>query len=249
MRNPGRRGIGFCLLAAVLFLSLSTLYFYSRGQLFVMAMASVEQPGGVVLIIDPGHGGADGGAVAATGEHESQVNLEIALRLEALAALYGIPVEMTRRTADLDYPPEADTIREKKVADTRARVEMIQSTSYAVVISIHQNTFPGANVAGPQVLFADTSASEDFAKQMQAALGAALQLERSRTPVRVPRDVYIMNHIDCPAILVECGFLSNPGEVALLLSDAYQIRLAVAMLSGFIQSRDILEARYFGGSS
>ena len=246
MKNWGRRGIFLCLLGAILFLGLSTVYFYFTGQRYVMVTGAPLETRALTLLIDPGHGGADGGAVSPGGVHESDVNLEIALRLEAIAALYGIPAEMTRRRGDLDYPPEADTIREKKVADTRARVELIQATPYAVVISIHQNTYPGANVAGPQVLFADTAASGDFAKAMQEALTGALQLERSRVPVRVPRDVYIMNHIDCPAILVECGFLSNPGEVDKLLSDSYQMKLAAAMFSGFIQAREGLEARYFG---
>ena len=242
------RGIALCLFAAVLFLGMSTVYFYFTGQRHVTVMASFDEPRELLLFIDPGHGGADGGAVSPAGVHESQINLEIALRLEAIAALYGVPAEMTRRSADLNYPPEADTIREKKVADTRARVELINAASYAVVVSIHQNTYPGANVSGPQVLFADTAASEDFAKTMQEALTLGLQLERSRAPVRVPRGVYIMNHIECPAILVECGFLSNPGELERLLSESYQLRLAAAMFSGFIQSRELLEARYFGGA-
>jgi len=239
--------IALCVAAAVLFMGLGGVYYYFRGQQFVAAMVTTAPPErveGLLLIIDPGHGGMDGGAVSLTGVEESEINLAIALRLEALAALYGIPVEMTRRTMELDYPADAHTIRAKKVADTRTRVELINSTPNAVVISIHQNTYDGPGASGPQVFFAPTEASEAFAQVMGEVLTVGLQLERSRAPVRVPSGVFLMNHIDCPAILVECGFLSNPREEELLRMSDYQLRLAGVLLAGYIQARDLLEARY-----
>lgn len=240
------RGIAICLISAALFMTLSGIYFYATGQRFatVMGVGEVEAP--LLLMIDPGHGGMDGGATSLTGVEERELNLEIALRLEALAALYGIPTEMTRRTADIDYPEEATTIRQKKVADTRARVELINAATNAVVISIHQNIYDGPSVSGPQVLFARTATSEEFGLNMQAALTEALGLTRPRAPTTVPRGVYIMNHIDVPAILVECGFLSNPQEEAALRTEVYQIRLASALLSGYIRSQELLRGRYFG---
>jgi len=245
-RKPSKRGIVICLAAAVLFMSLSGIYFYATGQRFITAMSPQTETDHILLIIDPGHGGADGGAVSITGVNESEINLAIALRLEALAALYGLPTEMTRRTEDIDYPEDANTIRAKKVADTRARVTLINEASNAVVISIHQNTYAGASVSGPQVLFARTDASEAFAVNMQDALTQSLGLERPRTPVKVPQGVYLMNHIDVPAILVECGFLSNPQEESLLRTEVYQLRLASALLAGYVQSLELLQARYFG---
>jgi len=245
----GKRAIVLMLIAAVLFMGLGGTYFYFRGQQFIVTMATVAPPAerqGLLLIIDPGHGGADGGAVSVTGAEESEINLAIALRLEALAALYGISTEMTRRTEELDYPESATTIRAKKVADTRARVELINTAQNAVVISIHQNTYDGPRVSGPQVLFARTEGSEAFAQTMQDALTVGLQLERPRTPTRVPSGVFIMNHINCPAILVECGFLSNPREEEMLRTESYQLKLAGILLAGYIQSIELLEARYFG---
>jgi len=229
-------------------MGLSAVYYYFRGQQFVATMRTIAAPSEgteLRLIIDPGHGGADGGAVSLTGVEEDEINLAIALRLEALAALYGVPVQMTRRTADLDYPEDAVTIRAKKVADTRARVALINTTPNAVVISIHQNTYDGPGASGPQVLFAQTQASEAFAQIMQDALTAGLQLEHPRTPTRVPRGVFIMNHIDCPAILIECGFLSNPDEEALLRTETHQLKLAGILLAGYMQSIELLETRQF----
>ena len=237
-KHPDRRTIAGILAAIVLFAGLGAVYFYARGQQFITTMATPSPPregAERILLIDPGHGGADGGAISLTGVEEDEINLAIALRLETLAALYGIPAEMTRRTSELDYPADATTIRAKKVADTRARVVLINATPNAVVISIHQNTYPGSGVSGPQVLFARTEGSEAFAEVMQDALTAGLRLERPRTPTSVPRGVFLMNHIDRPAILVECGFLSNPQEEELLRSEQYQLRLAGILLAGYVQ--------------
>lgn len=243
-----KRAFVFFIAAAVLVMGLGGLYYYSRGQQFMVTMGQTAPSGehaGLTLIIDPGHGGADGGAVSLTGVEEDEINLAIALRLESLAALYGIPAEMTRRTAMLDYPGDATTIRAKKVADTRARVALINATEHAVVISIHQNTYDGPGASGPHVFFAQTEQSEAFAQTMLEALTTGLQLERPRTSARVPRDVFLMNHIDCPAILVECGFLSNPGEEALLRTETHQLKLAGILLAGYVQALDVLETRCF----
>ena len=246
-KQTGRRTIALGIAAAVLFMGLGGVYYYFRGLQFVATMATPAPPAqveGLLLIIDPGHGGMDGGAVSLTGVEESEINLAIGLRLEALAALYGIPTQMTRRTAELDYPEDARTIRAKKVADTRARVDLINAAPNAVVISIHQNTYDGPGASGPQVLFAPTEDSEAFAQIMQDALTVGLALERPRPPVRVPRGVFLMNHIDCPAILVECGFLSNPWEEELLRTSDYQLKLAGILLAGYIQAMELLEGRY-----
>ena len=239
-------GIALCLVAVILFMTLSGIYFYATGQRFIAVAGMEAETEPLLLIIDPGHGGMDGGATSLTGVEERELNLEIALRLEALAALYGIPTEMTRRTAEIDYPEGANTIRQKKVADTRARVELINAATNAVVISIHQNIYDGASASGPQVLFANTAESEAFGLNMQEALTEALDLTRPRAPIQVRQGVYIMNHIDTPAILVECGFLSNPEEEAALRTEIYQIRLASALLSGYIRSLELFQARYFG---
>lgn len=237
--------IALIALVVLLFLGLGAGYYYMRGQKHAAVMGEMPPAPHSILIIDPGHGGADGGAISITGVHESEINLQIALVLEQLTALYGIPTEMTRRTAELDYPEDADSIRAKKVADTRARVALINEQTNAVVLSIHQNTYGAASVAGPQVLFAATDGSEAFAEFVQNALIAALEgtgLEQTRKVARVPRDVYLMNHITAPAVLVECGFLTNPREEEMLQTPAYQLRLAAALLSAYIAARDSLWA-------
>ena len=237
----------FLALTLVLFLGMTTAYFYMTAERFVTVMAPREETRQLLLIIDPGHGGADGGASDQMGREEDELNLHIALRLEALAIFYGISTQMTRNTHDIDYPEDADSIRRKKVADTRARVEMINAAQYAVVISIHQNTFPGdSSVRGTQVLYANTPQSDVFAQMMQDTLTQGLGLERSRKPVAVSQSVFLMNHIDAIAILVECGFLSNPEEAERLQGDTYQIQIAASLLAGYLQAQEILQVRYFG---
>ena len=235
MKGKKHKQVLALLLAAVL-LAAGSLYYYTRGYETVAVTAQVAPSGQFLLLIDAGHGGADGGAVSPGGVHESEINLAIAHRLEALAALYGIPTELTRHSQEINYPPEAATIRAKKVADTRARVEQINQATNAVVVSIHQNIFSqDSRVRGPQVLFAPTPGSEAFATQMQGALTQGLNLERPRDPIRVPSGVYIMNRITPPAILVECGFLSNPEEEAKLKTPEYQLQLAAILLAGYVQ--------------
>ena len=101
----------------------------------------------------------------------------------------------------------------------------------AVLLSVHQNTFTDEEYHGAQVFYAPTEGSQALAETMQEALRAALDPENSRQAKPIPDSVYLMNHVSCPAVLVECGFLSNPEEEALLRSADYQIRLA-AVLAG-----------------
>ena len=239
----------FFLVVGLLF-GLATSYFYLTAERFVSVMAPAVENQQLLLIIDAGHGGADGGASDAMGREEDAVNLEIALRLEALAALYGIQTELTRREHDIDYPEDADSIRAKKVADTRRRVEQINAAQYAVVISIHQNTYPADySVQGTQVLYANTEQSQAFAETMQEALTQGLGLERSRAVRQVPSSVFLLNHIDTVAILVECGFLSNPQEAERLHTANYQLQIAASIFAGYRAMEESLRQWYFGGSA
>lgn len=182
-----------------------------------------------MLIIDPGHGGLDGGASAADGTLESTINLEIALRTRALSMLLGIPVSMTRTQDSLDYPADAHTIREKKVWDQKRRVELINSTENAVLLSIHQNRFPDSRPSGTQVLYARTAGSAEFGTLTHENLIACLCPENRRVAAPISDTIYLMKHIKCPAILVECGFLSNPAEAAKLKRAEYQCEIALVL--------------------
>lgn len=187
------------------------------------------------LVIDAGHGGEDGGAVSSDGLHESEVNLEIALRLEALAGLCGVPAVMTRDSAEIDYPETENTVRQRKVWEQKARVELIGGTENAVLISLHQNKFPDSRPRGPQALYAKTDGSKELGETAHENLTAVLYPENRRVAAPASDKIYLMKNVTCPAVLVECGFLSNPEEAALLGTPEYRLKIASVILCSYLE--------------
>ncbi|MDR3149026.1 MAG: N-acetylmuramoyl-L-alanine amidase [Oscillospiraceae bacterium] len=182
-------------------------------------------------IIDAGHGGADGGAVAGD-VIESDINLDVALKLDSLMALFGYQTVMTRDTPDIDYPDDATTLRKMKNADSRARRALIQSTPNAVLISIHQNKYKSPKANGTRVFYAVYDGSKNFADRVTTTLNQAISAQKTYTSMPIDKDIYLMKQTNCPAILVECGFISNPTERELLQTSEYQIKIAAGIMSG-----------------
>ncbi len=187
-----------------------------------------------VLIIDAGHGGADGGAISESGTVESTLNLEIAQKLNQLAGLYGVRTLMIRVDDSSIHDESASTLREQKRSDLENRVELINNTENGVLISIHQNIFPDSFSKGTQVFYGGES-SQSWAVYTQELFRDTLQNDNSRQAAKISDSVYLMSHISCPAILVECGFLSNSQEEALLQADSYQLNLAQVLLASYLQ--------------
>lgn len=223
------RKLIWCLLAVVallaaLLLSPVTDYIQTSGE-----------PPLRTLVIDAGHGGEDGGAVAANGTLESEINLDIALRLESLADFWGIPAVMTRSTHEIEYPESAETLSAKKKADQNARIDLIQSTPGAVLMSIHQNYYPSTAPWGIQVFYGGISGSEQLAEIAQGNLTEQLAPDNRRLASVIDESIYLMRKVQCPAILVECGFLSNMSELAKLETENYRMELAVVLLASYQQ--------------
>lgn len=191
------------------------------------------------LILDAGHGGEDGGAVSLTGVPESGINLSITLKLDQLLGFYGVCPILLRETDISLHDPEADTLRKKKVSDLRNRVAAIEAVENAVLLSIHQNTFSNAAYHGAQTFYRPGEESEALAQLMQDSLREGADPGNQRTPTKIPDSIYLMKHITCPAVLVECGFLSNPVEEARLRDGGYQTRLAACMASAWLRSGEI----------
>ena len=162
------------------------------------------------FIVDAGHGGEDGGAVSADGTQESGINLAIALRLEDILAFCGAAPVMLRR--------EDISLHD-------------QDLSGATLISVHQNSYPESRYDGAQVFYAPTEGSQALAEYTQEILRQTLDPDNGRQAKQIPDTVYLMNHIDNRAILVECGFLSNPQEAARLRDPVYQTKIAAALAS------------------
>lgn len=220
----------FALILCVLFsLCVLTAQFVS-GR----AVSASGRTGAMTLIIDAGHGGEDGGAVSVSGVAESGINLSIVLKLEGLAGLYGVPTVLTRREDVSLADGSASTLREKKRSDLYNRVDLVNGTENACLLSIHQNNYTNSSVSGAQVFFRSTEESEKWAVLTQGALRNAIDPENDRVAAQIPESVYLMNHVNCPAILVECGFLSNRKEDQLLQQEAYQSGLAATIFSAYL---------------
>lgn len=190
----------------------------------VTVMAENEPiTGRTCIVIDAGHGGVDGGTTSCTGVLESGINLEISLRLRDLLHLLGYQTKMIR-TEDISIHSKGDTIAQKKISDLKNRVEIINKTENGILVSIHQNYFSDSRYSGAQVFYPTTPESEQLAGMMQKALVQHLNPGSNRSSKKVS-GVYLMEHIQCTGILIECGFLSNPEEEAKLRSEDYQKQL------------------------
>ena len=189
------------------------------------------------VIIDAGHGGIDGGAVSCTGIYESQINLEIALRLDDLMHLLGIQTYMIR-TDDRSVYTDGHSIASKKVSDLKERVRIANSTPQAILISIHQNTFPDGRYSGAQVFYGNGQGSKELAANMQNSLVAHLNPGSNRK-CKQGSCICLLERANCTAVLIECGFLSNQSEEARLRDRCYQQQLCAviaATLSTFLSN-------------
>lgn len=181
------------------------------------------------IVIDAGHGGEDGGAVSCTGVKESSINLEISLKLRDLLHLLGFRTRMIR-TGDISVYTSGSNLAQKKVSDLKERVRIIAETENPVLVSIHQNKFSDPRYSGAQVFYHGAEESGVLAKNLQARFCDTLNPGSERQSKRAD-GVYLMEHAACTAVLVECGFLSNPREEALLRTPGHQRKIACVIAS------------------
>ena len=188
------------------------------------------------IVIDPGHGGIDGGATSCTGKLESSFNLEIAMRLRDLCHLLGYQTRMTR-TTDMSTYTHGETIAAQKLSDLKERVRIANASPNAILVSIHQNNFPDSRYSGAQVFYGTSDGSKLLAESLQSAFVTSLN-PGSKRMAKEADGIYLMEHIQIPGILVECGFLSNPAEEAKLRTAEYQKKLCcviAASVADFIE--------------
>ena len=236
LKQSKYRGIISLLFSFVFFTAICILILiFSPNDNETSASTQALLFGDEIVVIDAGHGGEDGGAVSISGAIESQLNLSISQRLDSIFGLYGVNTVLLRNHDISLHSSDAQTIREKKVSDLHNRVNTIESMDDPVVISIHQNTFSSSKYHGAQVFYAKDERSLPLAQITQNTLREVLDPENTRKPAAVSETVYLMNHISCRAILVECGFLSNPEEDTLLQTSDYQKKLAAALAGAYIQ--------------
>ncbi len=230
------RYVSFLPIYGVLILLLLTI---TIGGSRVITVLSENAPANIkyTVVVDAGHGGVDGGATSCTGVLESQFNLEIATKLNDLFNLLGIKTIMIRNT-DCSVYTEGETIAQKKVSDLKERVRIVNNTENCLLVSIHQNHFSDKKYDGAQVFYAPTEGSQNLAKSMQKSFFQTINLNSNRQEKRAD-SIYLMQHINCTGVLVECGFLSNPQEEYLLRTKEYQQKVCSVIacsVSNFLYS-------------
>ncbi|HWR22173.1 MAG TPA: N-acetylmuramoyl-L-alanine amidase [Feifaniaceae bacterium] len=179
--------------------------------------------GGVPLIIlDAGHGGKDGGAVGVTGVHEAGINLEVARLVESGLREAGFAVEMTRK--------DEAALGENKRADMEARREIMRKDGVCAVVSIHMNKFRDTAIKGPMAFY--MKGSEEGKKlATQVIAGVCESIGHPKRPAN-PGDYFVLRESIAPAVIIECGFLSNASDEDLLQDPAHQKKLAAGIVAG-----------------
>lgn len=185
------------------------------------------------VLIDAGHGGADGGAVAHDGTLEKDINLAVALPLRDILRVLGVTVRMTRECDVSIHDPDVTSIRDQKVSDMRNRLQLYQQATIAV--GIHQNHFPVEKYHGTQVFYgAKNAQSRVLAETIRQTVVSVLQPDNTRE-LKSGGDVFLLKNATCPAVFVECGFLSNRAETAQLNERNYQRKMALSIAIGIVQ--------------
>lgn len=223
----------YILTFLLLFVGFAAILWHRNAAQTVQTASSesqqMEEP--LVLVIDPGHGGEDSGAQAADGTREAEINLAVGRQIYDLAGFLGVDAVLTRVDESSIHDPGTETVHERKVSDLKNRAAMANNIPGGVLVSIHQNSLPESkSVHGAQVFYNAVPESEGLAQGVQEALNQVINDRPKETKAAGSR-IYLLRHTECPAILVECGFMSNNEEVEKLKSEAYQTRLGVTILS------------------
>lgn len=178
-----------------------------------------------VILIDPGHGGSDGGAASKNGTVEKELNLKIALKLKSELETKGYKVFMTRE--------DDEALSKKKKDDLYLRCKKKREVKSDIFVSIHQNKFGKVNCKGAQLWHASNSKSKELAKYLQNAIKENVQKDNERVPKDAKQAFFILKDGNKEAnVIVECGFISNEEDEKNLINEEYQQNLAKAIATG-----------------
>lgn len=187
-----------------------------------------------VIVIDAGHGVPDEGAESSNGTTEAETNLKIALKVQSLLESSGATVILTRSDENAIYDIDSKTLKQKKISDIHNRVKIGNESSADIFVSIHLNKIPQGQYWGWQTFYKEENAEgQKLAKSIQTSLNDSIQKDNTRVPMKID-NIYIIKHVEIPTTIVECGFLSNPEEEQLLLTDEYQNKIAWGIYTGIM---------------
>lgn len=187
------------------------------------------------IIIDAGHGGFDGGASAADGTVEKDINLQIAQKVSAMLQINGYNVIMTRTEDTGTEDDESVAIAKRKKSDLSNRLQIMKDNPDAIYVSIHLNKFTTSAANGAQVFYTKNyKEARDLAQSVQQSITTLIQPENTRVVKQGTDSTYLLKNAAVPAIIVECGFLSNKAELEKLKKDDYQSQMALAIMGGIM---------------
>ena len=222
--------IGILTCAIILLLS-----FLISGAMRSKDHIAVSTASPVTVVIDAGHGGEDGGAIASDGTCEKDLNLEISKTLCSLFELNGTTVKMTRTEDTLlyDYYGDLDNYKgQKKIYDLKNRLKIAEELENSIYVGIHMNKFPVEKYSGMQIYYSkNNEKSVSIASSVKDANNLYLQKDNKRQIKAADSSIYVLNNITVPAVLIECGFISNQRELELLKSSDSQCKLALTLFS------------------
>lgn len=202
---------------------------------FELPLPTDTDMGNVTIVIDAGHGGEDGGCEG-NGLVEKNLNLDISMRLASLLREAGVNVVMTRETDILLYDKNSDYEGKKKVQDVRRRLEIATEQENAVLVSIHMNYFAETKYSGLQVWYSkNDSKSRILANLIQTEVKTTLQPNNKRSIKEATSGIFLLNNATFPAVLVECGFLSNTDEARALGDAEYRQALAKSIFEAIMK--------------
>ena len=185
------------------------------------------------IVVDAGHGGVDGGVVGKNGTKESDLNLAVSLQLKGLLEEAGFEVTLTRKTSSGLYGMPTKGFKKR---DMLKRKEIIENAAPDLVLSIHQNFYPASSARGAQVFYnAKNARSQTLAQCLQTQLNDEYQKQGVKSRVEKSGEYYILQCTDAPTVIVECGFLSNAKDEALLKSDDFKRKLCSSVVAGVLQ--------------
>lgn len=168
------------------------------------------------------------------GTTEAESNLKIALKVQNLLEQSGATVILTRSDENAIYDIDSKTLKQKKISDIHNRVKIGNESSGDIFVSIHLNKIPEQQYWGWQTFYKQESAEgQKLATSIQNSLNDSIQRDNTRVPMKID-NIYIVKHVEIPTTIVECGFLSNPEEEQLLLTDDYQNKLAWGIYTGIM---------------
>lgn len=222
----------------IIFINLSiivAIFAYSLGNAIPKTQTVSSIPvANHIIILDAGHGKPDGGATGADGSIESDLNLDIVLKLQNLLESSNCTVILTRSDENGIYETTADTIRKQKVSDMKNRAYIANNSNAEMFVSIHLNKLEQTQYSGWQTFYKNEDEdSKKIANSIQLSLNDFMKRENSRT-IKSISGIYLTKNVEIPLVLVECGFLSNVEENKLLQNDSYQDKLAWSIYIGIM---------------